>query len=232
MATLSDIRLAAKRRADMESSFFVADDEWLSIINASAAELYDLLIAHFGDDYYSQAATATTTGNGEMLSLPANFYKLTGVDMLIQSTTDQWVTIRPFNMSERNRTRFPGFQSYYGLTNLRYRLNGSNLWLIPKPSAGITFRIWYVPRFVPMTGDASTLDGVSGWEEYVVVDAAIKALVKEESDPSALMAQKAALKERIEIMAANRDPGGPQTVSDVTTTNPWEPWGGFYGGSV
>jgi hypothetical protein len=59
------------------------------------------------------------------------------------------------------------------------------------------------------------LDGISGWTEYVIVDAAIKCLVKEETDPSALMATKAGLIKRIEEAAGNRDVGAAPTVADV-----------------
>ncbi len=61
--------------------------------------------------------------------------------------------------------------------------------------------------------DTDILDGVSGWTEYVIVDAAIKALEKEESDTSALQIRKQMLKQRIEESAMNRDAGQPDTIS-------------------
>lgn len=66
-------------------------------------------------------------------------------------------------------------------------------------------------------------DGVNGWEEYIVVDAAMKCLQKEESDVSVLMAEKSALKQRIEAMASNRDAGKPERITDVNAQN--FPWG-------
>jgi hypothetical protein len=80
-----------------------------------------------------------------------------------------------------------------------------------------------------MTSDSDTLDGVSGWEEYVITDCCIKALAKEESDPSIFMAQKAALLLRIEAAAENRDAGSPATVSDTGGTDQWTAGGGFWG---
>jgi uncharacterized protein YdcH (DUF465 family) len=53
-----------------------------------------------------------------------------------------------------------------------------------------------------------------GYEEYVVVDAAIKCLQKEESDVQMLMVQKQQLKERIENAASNRDQGEPTAITD------------------
>lgn len=72
------------------------------------------------------------------------------------------------------------------------------------------------------------MNGVNGWEDYVVVDAAIKCLVKEESDPRALMEQKQGLLKRIEAMAANRDAGKPEKITDVSKQNwPWRNGGGL-----
>jgi hypothetical protein len=65
----------------------------------------------------------------------------------------------------------------------------------------------------PMSLFATTLDGISGYEELVILDAAIKVGIKEETDVSALMAQKAEWIERIEYAAANRNSGDPMVVS-------------------
>lgn len=77
--------------------------------------------------------------------------------------------------------------------------------------------------------DTYTFDAVSGWEEYIVLDAAIKALIKEESDPSALLTQKAALTQRIMAAAPSRDAAIAPTVSDAAALE--SPWGYYgYGG--
>lgn len=63
-----------------------------------------------------------------------------------------------------------------------------------------------------------TIDGVSGWEEYIIVDASIKCKDKEESDVTVLAARKAGLLKRVEGVAANRDPGTAARTADVTTS--------------
>ena len=81
-----------------------------------------------------------------------------------------------------------------------------------------------------MSGDTLTADGVSGWLEYVVTDAAIKALQKEESDTTTLQFQKQALIKRVESAAENRDAGSPATIADVQWTNGTWPFGNGFGG--
>jgi len=79
-------------------------------------------------------------------------------------------------------------------------------------------------------GDSITADGVSGWLEYVITDAAIKAGQKEESDTTTLQYQKQALIKRIEAAAENRDAGSPATIADVQWTNGTWPFGNGFGG--
>ena len=101
--------------------------------------------------------------------------------------------------------------------------------LVPQTSGGQTLQIWYVPRPSQLINQTDILDGVSGWEEYIVVDVAIKMLTKEESDPSIFAAQKAEMNKRLDEMAKNRNLGEPQTVTDSKYRN--FSWGEGDGGS-
>lgn len=68
-----------------------------------------------------------------------------------------------------------------------------------------------------LSGSVLQVDGddFNGWSEYVIIDAAIKCLIKEESDVQVLMMEKKQVLDRIENMAANRDAGDPERVTDV-----------------
>ncbi len=103
-----------------------------------------------------------------------------------------------------------------------YPATGSTIVSVQRPLGGIAVFSSSTSRITVVSG-GDQIDGVNGWEEYIVVDAAIKALQKEESDVSVLMAQKAALTRRIEGAAANRDAGSPLSVTDAYATGNW--WG-------
>lgn len=60
-----------------------------------------------------------------------------------------------------------------------------------------------------------SIDGRNGWEEWVVVDAAIKLLAKEESDTSQLERESARLWARIMAALQNRDAGQGKRITDV-----------------
>lgn len=224
--TLLELRTASRQRADMVNSQFISDSELNSYINQSYFELYDILMSKFGNDYFvAPVYTFTTDGTNYLYSLPSNFYKLLGVDLALSNTNDSFVTIRPFEFIDRNRYAVPNFQSFYGLTNLRYRLSANNIWFTPIPAANQTLRIWYAPKLTTLASDTDTADGISGWTEYIICDAAMKMMQKEESDVSVLMAQKQALIKRIEAIAEGRDIGSPMKVSDNLYADFWFPTG-------
>lgn len=242
--TLIQLRTAVRQEGDFVNSLFVTDAEINTYINQSYFELYDLLIQKYGDNYYSaDPIVFPTDGSTMQYPLPngvltftngrtnatgyvaPSFYKLLGVDLELANQSDSFVTIRPFNFSDRNRYAVPNFQSFYGVTNLRYRLNGDYLWLTPIPQSGQNIQVWYAPRLTTLSSDSDTADGISGWTEYIIVDAAIKCLAKEESDTSVFLARKAGLIQRIESAAENRDAANPSTVSDGQYSDMWWPTG-------
>lgn len=237
--SLGQIRLEAQQRADRVNSNFVTNAEWNRYIVQSYFELYDILVTAFEDYFVEPTFTIKTDGVSNQYTLPNGvltdakdshigkpFYKLMGVDLGLDASSQAWVTMKKFNFISRNRFVFPQVTTtYLGVFNLRYRLLGNTLLFIPTPSANQFIRLWYIARLTEPLQDTDMLDGVSGWTEYVIVDAAIKALQKEESDVTALMQQKAALIKRIEESAMNRDVGQPDTISDTRSRS--ESWGSF-----
>lgn len=237
--TLGQIRLLAKQKADRVNSQFVTDAEWNTYINQSYFELYDLLVQKYGNEYYVAApvqfATTAQGGNagnqfyplpdGQTSFLaqdgstfvPPAIYKLLGVDLAIGGTnSNAWITLQKFEFIARNNYLYPQLTSnLLGIAGLRYRMIGNNIEFIPQPAAGQFIQLWYIPRMTTLLLDSDIADGVSGWNEYIAVDAAIKALQKEESDVTVLMTQKAMLTDRIEAAAENRDAGAPEVISNT-----------------
>ena len=209
---LQNLRTEVRRRADMEDSTFVTDAELNNYINASVGELYDLIIQKYGSDYYVSSSTINVVSGTDSYSLPSDFYKLLGVDLVVDS--DRSIALKRFMFNERNKTiRWDRSSTY----KFRYRLQGDNLVLSPEPEGAETLKLWYIPLPATLTNDTDELKGFSGWEEYVIIDAAMKCLQKEESDVSVLFAQKQAMIQRIEVAAENRDANEASRITDVST---------------
>lgn len=214
--TLSQIKTLVRQRADIENSQFIQDTELTAYINASIAELYDLLISKYEDYFISDPVAIALVDGTDSYSLPADFYKLVGVDFKL-NTSDQWITLKPFMFNERNRFRGPLYPVTNGGPIYRYRLRADKITFSPIPSGSQSVQVWYIPLVTYLALDADLFKAYMGYEEYVILDAAIKCLNKEESDASDLLAQKVLIKDRIESTAANRDAGFSQKISDTTS---------------
>lgn len=239
--TLGNLILQCQQRTDRVTSDNITDQEWSTMITSSYKELYDILIQKFGCDYYiAPPFSYTTTGQldpvyqAQVFPLPTDFYKLMRCEVALNpNDPNSWVTLRQFEAIQANLWNFPNVYTFYGITNLRYRLWGEFLQLVPIASAGQTIRIWYSPKPSQLLNATDIVKAISGWEEYIVVDVCMKALAKTEEEVNVFMMQKAALVKRIEEAAQNRNVGEPQTVSDARTRNfSWSDSGSeFSGGS-
>lgn len=249
--TLSQIRLASMQRADRVNSNFVTLPEYTTFINLALFELYDLLVTVYEDYFVGVPVQFTSDGTTFIYNLPDGqttytnglnqnttfkapaYYKLTGADLALQNATNAYVTINKFNFVDRNRFVYPNTAStIYGVFNLQYRLLGNTpagvqqIMFIPTPSAGQAIRLWYIPRMTQLLQDTdTTIQGISGWLDYVIIRTAKYVLDKEESDTTKLDAELLFLKARIEETAANRDAGIPDKISDTRANN-----GSGYGG--
>ncbi len=218
-STLLELRTQARQRADMENSEFVEDSELNTYINDSLSELYDILVARFNDYFVEDPLVFTLATGVTTYNLPANFYKLIGMDRSISgsgSGDDDWYVIKPFNFQDRNsRRRTELFRGIY--PNVEYRLLGDLMRFTPADQAPGMYRMWYNPSCPALVDDADEIGiQIDRWKIYIVVDAAIKMLQKEESDVTVLLNQKAALTRRIQEMSQNRDAGESERVTDVS----------------
>lgn len=237
--SLYELRLRSQQTADRVNSDFVTNDEWNSFIRLAMYELYDLLMVSY-EDYFAQnyvsILTNGTTANyplpdgatnylggtyGGTSGKPAQaFYKLAGVDLNVNTSviTPSRVSLLRFDFIKRNQYVYPNSTStIYGVYNMRYRLMGNNINIIPTPAGSQTLLLWYSPKLSALLKDTDcTTIGTSGWLRYPIVRAGKYALDKEEgSDTSALDQEILFLKQRIEDTAPSRDAGIADTISET-----------------
>ena len=278
LVSLSELRQLTRQRADNENSQFVTDTELTRYLNNSWGELYNLIIENFNEDYFTTSHSFSLTSGTDSYSLPSDFYKSRGVDLVVTSTES--VPLRRYNWAERTRNSVTVRARDY-----RYRIQKGSIIFTPLPSTNDSIKIFYIPD--PRKLEAVTPSGVtrgttttytvsshsfvaddvvnvsgfladdynsqqtvqsvtsttivtdlnssalsdptligtvesvfdfySGWDEYVIIDSAIKILIKEEADVTALLLQKNQMRERIITESQNRDAGEPQTVTDVVS---------------
>lgn len=242
--TLGNIKLQCLQRTDLNGSTNFTNLEMNTMVSQSYKELFDIIVQKFGDTYYlATPYVFSTDGANQSFALPNDFYKLLGVDIALSPNPplSYWVTVKNLQFIDRNSQTFMSSYAYGGITNLKYDIQGNNIFFAPIPQGSQSIRLWYAPRPRQLINDTDIVDGVSGWEEYIVVDVACKMLVKQESDPTAFAVQKAAMLRRIESAAENRDVGEAQRTSDSKAIASWysgNGWGnngnggGFWGGGM
>lgn len=148
------------------------------------------------------------------------FYKLAGMDLNVNNSvlTPSRVTLLKYDFIKRNQYVYPNSTStIYGVYNMRYRIMGNNINIIPTPAGNQTLIAWYSPRLPALLKDTDiTTIGVSGWLEYVICRVAKYMLDKEQDiDTTKLDNEILFLKQRIEQASQNRDAGIPDTISET-----------------
>ncbi len=225
--TLGNLRLESQQRSDLVYSSNITTQEWNTMISGSYKWLYNLMIQKFGDDYfianpysYTTSGTIDPDTQAQTLPLPDDFYKMMRVEVALNpSDPNSWITLKKFEAIQANLYNYPNVYTFYGITNLRYRIWGSNIQIVPITTAGQTIRIWYSPKPSQLIYDTDIIDALADYEELIVTDVCIKALAKQESDVSVFAAQKVAMLKQIEEAAENRDVGQAEHVSDSRRRN-------------
>ena len=226
-ATRLELRDRAKRRADMEDSRFVDDREWNDYINEAVSALHDVIVMVYRDYFREIVEIPIVTGtktydlpNGTNYSGAKPFYKGKAV---YWKESDYLYELDPFMIGENSTSLYAiSYAASIGLgagRTLRYRYINSSIEFSPVPTENGTVELWYIPQATKRLEDDDEIDFaiVNGWEEYILLEAAIKALEKEESleQAAVLGAQLARLRDRITVAAQQRDAGRPQRVRDV-----------------
>lgn len=212
--TLAQLRAKARTRADMVNSTFVSDAEMNEFVNSALSELYDLLVTKYEDYFKTSYDLALVAGQDtyQLSAVVPNVYKLRGVDLILSSAPGNMLSLKKFEWTERDQYAFAraGGWTANGV-RLRYCFQGTSIVFAPVPDGGSTVRIHYIPVLTQLAVDGDQIPAaiMPGWEEYIVLEAAIQALLKEESDVGVLMGRKMDLRHRIEASAANRDAAEP-----------------------
>lgn len=207
--TLAQLRTRVRNRADMpDSDGLVSDSELDTYINDSYAELMDL-ISQKNEDAYTSVDIVTSASPIPYASIATTGWaKIRRIDYF--DGTDY------HNLERIGIEEWPRYVNSTGTTPRAYTALGTNVYILPTPSGSKQYLVFYIKNPVALTSASDEVVAppiVFRWEEYVVIDAAIKCLRKEESDTSELLQEKASMQSRISTSLSDR--GGPARVAEV-----------------
>lgn len=217
---------SAKKLAGMENSTFVPDALWEEWVERGVEDLWEKLLDVFGSEYFSKTDTITTSDGTEDYNLASDFFEMIhiynnpdGKNMPLKKF--EWASepsLRNVSLTEKRK--------YYRIIGATTQSGTHQIKILPVPDGveTIYYRYAYKPVFASGT---DTIDGINGWEEYAELIAAIKALNREESDPSGLVMDLQRVASRIDRHKASRDRANPAKISD-TRRDRWRRYRGRY----
>lgn len=212
--TLAQIRIRAREKADMVNSNFIEDPELLNYINESYFTWYDMIVGAFEDYFLDDPTEFSLAASVSEFPLPADFYKLAGIDKASDAGSDRFYPLRKTKWRERNRTE-NSFSTYALSPITSYRIIKDKILFTPKDGAAGSFKLWYIPTATPLVLETDTIDTYNGYENLLILDVAIKMLNKEESDPTMLMVERARIEKKMQDMLVDRDISGSERIEEV-----------------
>jgi hypothetical protein len=212
--TLLQLRDRILQRTDNQyTDGFVTNAEVNALINLHYKELYELLQfagPHRVETEYTVDAATDIEADGRA-SLPIDVYSI----MVVHRIEDDGSFSMLTRHDHRSRPRNPAISNCPAET---YRVaGGMRLELDPIPASG-EYVVTYIPVPPDLAADADTLDGVLGWEEFVVVAVALDIALKEAVDPGLIGAIKAQVqwqRDRIKTAAKNAEMTEAPRIVDV-----------------
>ena len=218
--TATELETKIRTEAGLTGSTAVTSTEILSLIDTYYTELYDLLIAAYGQPYFRSTLNITTVAGTSEYELDTtgggaerDVLDVLGVQIALDSSTDvildpaDYFAVRATLAACKNTSwRALGTQAVYNRA-------GSKLIIAPAPDGAYTMTVHYVPCAVKVTAGGTKLDGCNGWERYIIVACLAALAGAEESDPSVWLAELARIKERIQRRAPKRVADGPIQVT-------------------
>jgi hypothetical protein len=174
--------LRVRRRANLEGAIqFITDPEVIDNINVAIAAWWDLVtLTTFQGQISRQTWSITTSSNVSAYALAPNTARVISVDAFISGNT-YVITAMPYQEEQRNMFKLLPFVgwSFGAVQSVWYQIQGTNINFLPTPTANYNLVVNYEATSPVLSQPSDVLNSVNGWEEYVVLKAAILCLIKE-----------------------------------------------------
>ena len=201
---LSRIRVEADIETSDQANSIVTDATLLAWLNDAYRELYEILAAECGQEYFGKSAIINhSTG-----AVPTDFWRLLGIDWAPDGTT---VSAHPYNFGERNRQNW--------ILNPVYRLDGDVITWQPVGSTPTTdYTLRYVPTPATLASNGS-FDSILGWDTFVILWVKLKVLAKQEYPLDDVGTELNRCERRIHRQACRLSQDA-DTIEDIRGTSP------------
>ncbi len=201
--TLSTLRTRVREQAEMESSTFCSDAEINRYISSSYTRLYGLLV-QADPERYLREETFTGTGSATEFAVGSDYLGTLRIDYNVPGGTKVPLD-RIFSKEIAYRTTgSTGVSTAWHPIYNTSTPTTQKIRLIPTAESGSTYTHCYIVAPASLSADGDLVDGVAGWEEYIVLDAAIKCRIKEGTPVADLERQRADIRFDLDAMIEAR----------------------------
>ncbi len=209
--TLQELRESLDSVADIQNDRHLSPDEKNAILAKAVSETWDTIVNSGLAEQYVKSVQFT--------SVPDQIeYVIDGEEGII--TNGDFYKISTLYVEETQGYKRP-----------IERINPAEITGLKAPSQPCNLVLYYIPcapTWQDENGsydDSMTFDGINGWEEHVVLTAAIHVKMKKDQDFSQLYRRKKDLEQRITSMS-NTDWSGPSRVVKrwKKRQDPWAPF--------
>jgi hypothetical protein len=223
------------QRANLEGSDeFITPPELIGEINTSLAEWHDLVTATTWNGTqvrrrYNFTTTASTSPvpyvsppPGSFYPLPQAFLRLLSVDIAISNNLV--ITAQAFQEENRNIFKYYPVGAWIWNQPIYYQLQDNNIVFIPGPIGQFQVQVNFVPTAPQLARPLDTFDSINSWEEFIVLDVAIKLLIKDgQTDMiQVLEGLREAQRARIKSLAPKRDQQTAEMIHETFDMSPWQ----------
>lgn len=228
---LEDLISDVRNRSDLGDSQFRTDDQITRYLNECNRQLTARLILLYGQDWLHKTDTITTANGTVYYPLPEDcfivkFFRVTidGYRIDIPRANNDELDVETTSVGWSAGTSFA--------QNVRHRIQGPVVRFIPTPTGVYTVTVHYVPTAIawrtsegedPDYLNDTEIDDMSdddtdyiasrwGFEEWVILKAAIKIKRDQEEDTTSLDMEIAELWADIQAIASHRVTGAPEKI--------------------
>jgi hypothetical protein len=181
---MQDVRLATDTVGDNN----ITDAYLLTCIDRSYGKLYRQISTQYQGFFEVEDTNTSLVVDQRTYNLPSDFMHLKGVDIV---DGNDRASLRAIQFGDRNKLsndpRFIPQRPAMLRTNLAYFLQGNTLRIEPPPQVTNQLVITYVPRPTRITSSSDTFDVIAGFDSFIVYDAGISVLLKQERDASGII---------------------------------------------
>lgn len=184
-ATASVLMTDIRRLTDTENDANISDAYLLTLVDRSYNKLYRQIATAYAGFFDIEDTSKSLIVGQRTYALPSDFMHLRGVDIVKDNDR---ISLTRIGFGDRNSLtndpRYVPLRLERQRTNYAYMVQKNDLRIEPLPNTTEQLIITYVPRPARITATNTTFDVIAGFDDFIIYDASIMVLAKQERDAS------------------------------------------------